>query len=140
MSLTRQNTPVLLTRILMDPHHFGNLVPHPDPDPHQIRNQDPDPHQIKKKRIRIRIRICINVMQIQHWNTQKNNSLERAYLRNSGIGLISYPGFLLICARIHAHVGPGHVLRPPGGLRALLAPARLPSPRAVLQHQRYEGT
>jgi hypothetical protein len=30
-----------------DPHHFGNLDPHPDPDPH--------PHQIK-----IRIRICIN--------------------------------------------------------------------------------
>ncbi len=94
----------------------------------------------KKRGIQIHIRICINVMQIQHWNTQKNNSLERAHLRNSGICLISYPGFLLICAGIHAHVGPGHVLRPPGRLRALLAPARLTPPRAVLQHQRYEGT
>jgi hypothetical protein len=27
----------------MDPHHFGNLDPYPDPHLHQI-NQDPDPH------------------------------------------------------------------------------------------------
>ncbi len=33
----------------MDPHHFGNLDPHPDLDPHQIRNQDPDPHQIENQ-------------------------------------------------------------------------------------------
>jgi hypothetical protein len=35
----------------MDPHHFGhfgNLDPHPDPQPHQIKNQDPDPHQSDK--------------------------------------------------------------------------------------------
>jgi hypothetical protein len=49
-------------RIRMDPHHFGNLDPHPDPhqgeksypDPHQGKKSDPDPHQIK---IRIRSRI-----------------------------------------------------------------------------------
>jgi hypothetical protein len=30
----------------MDPHHFGNLYPHPDP--HQIKIKDPDPHQSNK--------------------------------------------------------------------------------------------
>jgi hypothetical protein len=35
----------------MDPHHFGNLDPHPDPHPHQ-----------KKIMIRIRIRIRIKVI------------------------------------------------------------------------------
>jgi hypothetical protein len=35
-----------------DPHHFGNLDPHPDPHPHQIKIRikkyklDPDPHQL----------------------------------------------------------------------------------------------
>jgi len=32
-------------RIQMDPHHFGNLDPHPDSHPHQYKNQDPDPYQ-----------------------------------------------------------------------------------------------
>jgi hypothetical protein len=30
----------------MEPHHYGNLEPHPDPHPHQIIN--PDPHQNDK--------------------------------------------------------------------------------------------
>ncbi len=37
---------VLWIRIRMDPHHFGNLDPHPDSDPHKI-----------KFRIRIRIKV-----------------------------------------------------------------------------------
>jgi len=41
----------------MDPHHFGNLDPHPDPHPHQMKimigsasnkNQYPDTHQDDK--------------------------------------------------------------------------------------------
>jgi hypothetical protein len=31
-------------RIRIDPHHFGKLVPHPDP--HQIDLLDPDPHKV----------------------------------------------------------------------------------------------
>jgi hypothetical protein len=42
---------------VVDPHHFGNLDPHPDPHPHQMKirsriknfkldpEPDPDPHQ-----------------------------------------------------------------------------------------------
>ncbi len=30
---------------LVDPHHFANLDPHPDLDPHQSDKLDPDPHQ-----------------------------------------------------------------------------------------------
>jgi hypothetical protein len=26
----------------MDPHHFGNLDPHPDPHPHKMKNPHPD--------------------------------------------------------------------------------------------------
>jgi hypothetical protein len=29
----------------MDPHHFGNLDPHPDPHPHHSDKLNPDPHQ-----------------------------------------------------------------------------------------------
>jgi hypothetical protein len=56
----------ILIRIRMDPHHFGNLNPHPDP--HQIKSgsasrsasdKNPDPHLIK---IRIWIRIRITVI------------------------------------------------------------------------------
>jgi hypothetical protein len=48
---------VLWIRIRMDPHHFGNLDPHPDPNPHQIKiririrtqsdklDPEPDAHQ-----------------------------------------------------------------------------------------------
>jgi hypothetical protein len=32
----------------MDPHHFGNLDPHPDLDPHKKQEQDLDPHQYDK--------------------------------------------------------------------------------------------
>jgi hypothetical protein len=48
-----------------DPHHFGNLDPHPNPDPHHFGNldphPDPHPHQIKI-RIWIRIWICLKVI------------------------------------------------------------------------------
>ena len=47
---------------------------------------------------------------------------------------------LLLAPGVHPHVGPGNVLRPPRRLRALLPPAWLPSPRAVLQHERDEGS
>jgi hypothetical protein len=34
-------------RVRINPHHFGNLDPHPDPHPHQSDKLDaePDPHQ-----------------------------------------------------------------------------------------------
>jgi hypothetical protein len=62
---------VLWIRILVDPDHFGNLDPHPDP--HQIKNPDLD--QIKTRiRIRIKvinwIRVSINLQKTSQnvWN------------------------------------------------------------------------
>ncbi len=32
----------------MDPHHFGNLDPHPDLNAQKKQEQDPEPHQCDK--------------------------------------------------------------------------------------------
>ncbi len=57
---------ILVSNVVkQDPHHFGNLDPHPDPHPHQIKKLDPysEPHQIKFRiRIRVRIRVRITIM------------------------------------------------------------------------------
>ncbi len=44
---------------VVDPHHFGNLDPHPDPHPHQIK-------------IRFRIRIKV-ISWIRNWIRISNN-------------------------------------------------------------------